>query len=163
MKVQRKSQDNVSRMVQPQAGGERQSNTDRFCLPIPLTSALDTFKYRTRWPLGLWGEEIKGIFEVQLNRCFDIIFHWHGWKLVQTPIFQLHHSTRLLHPIQVQALPPGDYIRRFKKPEESFERILESTRDRLDSWKMGVGFDTQLRCENPRLFNVSAKSLLYVS
>ena len=32
-------------------------------------------------------------------------------------------------------------LRRLKKPDESFERVL----DRLDLWKMGVMSDTQLR------------------
>jgi len=50
-----------------------------------------------------------------------------------------------------------------KKPEESFEHALDSIRDLPDLWKMAVAFDTQLRCENPKIFNAFAKSLLHTS
>jgi len=64
--------------------------------------------------------------------------------------------------IQVFALP-DDLMCRLKKPEEGFEHALESIRDLLDSWKMGAAFNTPLGCENPRLFDASAKWLLHTS
>ena len=80
-------------------------------------------------------------------------------------IFQLYRSTsdRPPHLVQVLALPPNNHMPWLKKREESFERTLESIRDRLDLWKMGAAFDTQLRCNNSRLINAFAKSLLHIS
>jgi len=62
---------------------------------------------------------------------------------------------------RVLALPQDNRVCQLKKPEGSSERVLESIRDRLDSWKMGTVSDAQLNCENPGLFNASAKSLLH--
>jgi len=50
-------------------------------------------------------------------------------------------SFRPLNIVRALALPQDNYVRRLKKPEESFERALESIRDCLDSWKMGAVSD----------------------
>ena len=79
-------------------------------------------------------------------------------------IFRLYRSTRplLSHSTSFKCLP-DDLMCRLKKPEESFEYPLESIRALLNSWKMGAASDNPLRCENPRLFNASAKSVLHTS
>jgi len=66
------------------------------------------------------------------------------------------------HLIQVFTLP-DDLTRRLKKPQESFEHAIESIRALLNSWKMGAALDNPLRCENPRLFIASSKSVLHTS
>ena len=71
-------------------------------------------------------------------------------------------SVRPFHLIQVFTLP-DDLMCRLKKPEESFEYPLESIRALLNSWKMGAALDNPLRCENLRLSNASAKSVLHTS
>jgi len=71
-------------------------------------------------------------------------------------------SVRPLRLIQVFTLP-NDLMRRLKKPQESFEHAIESIRALLNSWKKGPALDNPLRCENPRLFIDSAKSVLHTS
>ena len=72
-------------------------------------------------------------------------------------------SFRSFNIVRVLALPQDNHICRLKRSEERFERTSESIRDRLDLRKMGALSNTQFRCENPRLFNVSPESLLHNS
>jgi len=69
-------------------------------------------------------------------------------------------SVRPLRLIQVFTLP-NNLTRRLKNPEESFEYPLESIRALVNSWKMGAALGNPLRCENLRLSNASAKSVLH--
>jgi len=136
IKVQEKRPHNVSCMVQLQAEGWRQRNTDKSCLLVPFISALNTWQNHDQVlpdtghanPFGHRGEEIRRIFSAHPSRWSlikNMIFHWHWWDWYKDLYFQLHSltyktSARSLHLVQMLKLPPEDRIRRLKTPEESF-------------------------------------------
>jgi len=155
----KKRQDNISCMVQLQAEGGRIAC--RFRIIDKITTK--DFLMQDTLALGLRDEETR-IFGVYLSiwsGTKDTIFHWH-WNTALYFNFDMT-CARPLHLVHVLTLPQDDSIRWLKKLVGKFWVYSESIRDRLDLWKMGAAFDIPLRCENSRLFNAFAKSLLQAS
>ena len=57
-------------MVQPQTGDERQSNTDRICLPVPFTSISGYFQTQDTGSLAF---EVKKSKEYSMFNSIDVL------------------------------------------------------------------------------------------
>ena len=142
------------------------------CSTQILTLSVSRDMFPLRWVDGYHSSlylQLPGLFRSNYNELSQRAFAEH---LVFTSLDDLAQNHRFyistasfdktsigLNIMRMLALPWDDHIRRLKRPEESFERVL----DRFDLWKMDAVSDIQLRCENPRLFNASAKWLLHSS
>ena len=159
----KKRQDNVSCMVQLQAESARQGNTEKYCLLVPntwqnrnqglpdavhagtLASGTKKQEYLVLTTADDLAQKIWFSIDIE-TRLYISTLTW--------PVLGHPTSSKYLHYHRITV-----YVD-WRSLWECFERTL---RDRLDLWKMGVAFDTPLRCENSRLFNAFAKSLLHAS